>query len=42
VRVELRDEAMRPTALLREHPRAATPTTNALAALMPGLPLVEV
>ncbi len=34
VRVELCDEAMRLTALLREHPPAATPTTNALAALM--------
>jgi RNA polymerase sigma factor (sigma-70 family) len=34
VRVELCDEAMRLLALLREHPPAATPTTNALAALM--------
>ena len=34
VRVELCDEAMRLVALLREHPPAATPTTNALAALM--------
>jgi RNA polymerase sigma-70 factor (ECF subfamily) len=34
VRVELCGEAMRLTALLREHPPAATPTTNALAALM--------
>ncbi len=34
VRVELCDEAMRLTALLREHPAAATPATNALAALM--------
>ena len=34
VRVELCDEAMRLGALLREHPAAATPTTNALAALM--------
>jgi RNA polymerase sigma-70 factor (ECF subfamily) len=34
VRAELCDEAMRLTALLREHPPAATPTTSALAALM--------
>jgi RNA polymerase sigma factor (sigma-70 family) len=34
VRVELCEEAMRLTALLREHPSAATPATNALAALM--------
>lgn len=34
VRVELCTEAMRLTALLREHPLAATPETNALAALM--------
>ncbi len=34
VRVELCEEAMRLTALLREHPPAATPATNALAALM--------
>jgi RNA polymerase sigma-70 factor (ECF subfamily) len=34
VRVELCDEAMRLTALLREHPPAATPATHALAALM--------
>jgi predicted RNA polymerase sigma factor len=34
VRVDLCAEAMRLTALLREHPPAATPTTNALAALM--------
>src|SRR5262249_30854291 len=34
VRVELCSEAMRLTALLREHPPAATPATNALAALM--------
>jgi RNA polymerase sigma-70 factor (ECF subfamily) len=34
VRVELCREAMRLTALLREHPRAATPTTNALAAVL--------
>ena len=34
VRVELCDEAMRLVTLLREHPPAATPTTNALAALM--------
>lgn len=34
VRVELCQEAMRLTALLREHPPAATPTTNALASLM--------
>ena len=34
VRVELCGEAMRLTALLREHPPAATPATNALAALM--------
>ena len=34
VRVELCDEALRLTALLREHPPAATPTTNALAALL--------
>jgi len=34
VRVELCDEAMRLTALLREHPPAATSTTYALAALM--------
>ncbi len=34
VRVELCDEAMRLTALLREHTPAATPATNALAALM--------
>jgi RNA polymerase sigma factor (sigma-70 family) len=34
VRVELCGEAMRLTALLREHPAAATPTTDALAALM--------
>jgi RNA polymerase sigma-70 factor (ECF subfamily) len=34
VRVELCDEAMRLTALLREHPLAATPATHALAALM--------
>ncbi len=33
-RVELCDEAMRLTALLREHPPAATPISNALAALM--------
>ena len=34
VRVELCAEALRLTALLRKHPPAATPTTNALAALM--------
>jgi len=34
VRTELCAEAMRLTDLLREHPPAATPTTNALAALM--------
>jgi RNA polymerase sigma factor (sigma-70 family) len=34
VRVELCGEAIRLTALLREHPAAATPATNALAALM--------
>jgi RNA polymerase sigma factor (sigma-70 family) len=34
VRVELCDEALRLTALLREHPPAAVPTTDALAALM--------
>lgn len=34
VRVELCSEAMRLTALLRDYPPAATPTTNALAALM--------
>jgi RNA polymerase sigma-70 factor (ECF subfamily) len=34
VRVELCREAMRLTALLREHPPAAAPETNALAALM--------
>ena len=34
VRAELCDEAMRLTALLREHPPAATPATHALAALM--------
>jgi len=34
VRVPLCDEAMRLTALLREHPPAATPVTSALAALM--------
>src|SRR5882672_6479654 len=34
VRVELCGEAMRLTALLREYPAAATPTTSALAALM--------
>jgi len=34
VRAELCDEAMRLTALLREHPPAATPATCALAALM--------
>jgi RNA polymerase sigma-70 factor (ECF subfamily) len=34
VRVELCTEAMRLTALLREHPQAALPETNALAALM--------
>jgi RNA polymerase sigma factor (sigma-70 family) len=34
VRVELCEEAMRLTALLLEHPPAATPTTYALAALM--------
>ena len=34
VRAPLCDEAMRLTALLREHPPAATPVTNALAALM--------
>lgn len=34
VRVELCNEAMRLTALLCEHPPAATPETNALAALM--------
>jgi RNA polymerase sigma factor (sigma-70 family) len=34
VRVELCAEALRLTALLREHPPAATPTTHALAALM--------
>ncbi len=34
VRAELCTEAMRLTALLREHPLAATPETNALAALM--------
>ncbi|MGH7712684.1 MAG: RNA polymerase sigma factor [Gemmatimonadaceae bacterium] len=34
VRVELCGEAMRLTSMLREHPPAATPTTNALAALM--------
>jgi RNA polymerase sigma factor (sigma-70 family) len=34
VRVELCNEAMRLTALLREHPPAATPETDALAALM--------
>jgi len=33
-RAELCEEAIRLTALLREHPPAATPTTNALAALM--------
>lgn len=33
-RIELCEEAMRLTALLREHAPAATPTTNALAALM--------
>lgn len=34
VRAELCEEALRLTALLREHPPAATPATNALAALM--------
>jgi RNA polymerase sigma-70 factor (ECF subfamily) len=34
VRVELCEEAIRLTAMLREHPPAATPTTYALAALM--------
>ena len=34
VRVELCSEAIRLTALLREHPPADTPATNALAALM--------
>ena len=34
VRVELCDEALRLTALLREHPPGATPATDALAALM--------
>src|SRR5262249_9635939 len=34
VRRELWEEAMRLTALLREHPPAATPATSALAALM--------
>ena len=34
VRAELCDEAMRLTALLREYPPAATPETDALAALM--------
>jgi RNA polymerase sigma-70 factor (ECF subfamily) len=34
VRVELCEEAMRLTSLLREHPPAATPATSALAALM--------
>jgi RNA polymerase sigma-70 factor (ECF subfamily) len=34
VRVELCSEAMRLTAMLREHAPAATPATNALAALM--------
>ncbi|HEX9107373.1 MAG TPA: DUF6596 domain-containing protein, partial [Longimicrobiales bacterium] len=34
VRTELCHEAIRLTALLREHPPAATPATNALAALM--------
>lgn len=34
VRAELCGEAIRLTALLREHPPAATPETNALAALM--------
>lgn len=34
VRVELCHEAMRLTQLLREHPQAAGPTTDALAALM--------
>jgi RNA polymerase sigma factor (sigma-70 family) len=34
VRAELCDEALRLTLLLREHPPAATPTTDALAALM--------
>jgi RNA polymerase sigma-70 factor (ECF subfamily) len=34
VRAELCDEALRLTALLREHPPAATPATHALAALM--------
>src|SRR5262249_61903713 len=34
VRVELGEEAMRLTALSREHPPAATPATSALAALM--------
>jgi len=34
VRAELCGEAMRLVALLREHPPAATPATNALAALM--------
>jgi RNA polymerase sigma-70 factor (ECF subfamily) len=34
VRVELCSEALRLTRLLREHPPAATPTTQALAALM--------
>jgi RNA polymerase sigma-70 factor (ECF subfamily) len=34
VRAELCDEAMRLTALLREHPPAATPETDALAALL--------
>ncbi len=33
-RVELCEEALRLTALLREHPPTATPATNALAALM--------
>ncbi|AKV04488.1 RNA polymerase sigma-70 factor, ECF subfamily [Labilithrix luteola] len=34
VRIELCEEAIRLTTLLREHAPAATPTTNALAALM--------
>ena len=34
VRIELCGEAMRLTALLRNHPESATPTTHALAALM--------
>lgn len=34
VRTELCNEAMRLTAMLREYPAAATPTTDALAALM--------